>query len=257
MDEIKLISWNVNGIRAAHRKGFIDWLIEEDGDIVSVQETKAHIDQLPRKLINIPGYTSYFSSAQRKGYSGVGTYTKLKPNQVINSMGIKKFDIEGRLIRLDYDDFTLLNIYYPNGGSGEERLQYKLDFYDAFLDYANNLVDEGLNLIICGDVNTAHKAIDLARPKQNEETSGFLPVEREWVTKFLDNGYVDTFREFNTEGENYTWWSYRTKARDRNVGWRLDYFFVNDEFKSHVKDSYILSDVLGSDHCPIALKIKL
>ena len=156
MDEIKLISWNVNGIRAAHRKGFIDWLIEEDGDIVSVQETKAHIDQLPRKLINIPGYTSYFSSARRKGYSGVGTYTKLKPNQVINGMGIKKFDIEGRLIRLDYDDFTLLNIYYPNGGSGEERLQYKLDFYDAFLDYANNLVDEGLNLIICGDVNTAH-----------------------------------------------------------------------------------------------------
>lgn len=257
MDEIKLISWNVNGIRAAHRKGFIDWLIEEEGDIVSVQETKAHIDQLPRKLINIPGYNSYFSSAQRKGYSGVGTYTKLKPNQVINGMGIKKFDIEGRLIRLDYDDFTLLNIYYPNGGSGEERLQYKLDFYDAFLDYANNLVDEGLNLIICGDVNTAHKAIDLARPKQNEETSGFLPVEREWVSKFLDNGYVDTFREFNTEGENYTWWSYRTKARDRNVGWRLDYFFVNDEFKSHVKDSYILSDVLGSDHCPIALKIKL
>ena len=257
MDEIKLISWNVNGIRAAHRNGFIDWLIEEDGDIVSVQETKAHIDQLPRKLINIPGYTSYFSSARRKGYSGVGTYTKLKPNQVINGMGIKKFDIEGRLIRLDYDDFTLLNIYYPNGGSGEERLQYKLDFYDAFLDYANNLVDEGLNLIICGDVNTAHKAIDLARPKQNEETSGFLPVEREWVTKFLDNGYVDTFREFNTEGENYTWWSYRTKARDRNVGWRLDYFFVNDEFKYHVKDSYILSDVLGSDHCPIALKIKL
>lgn len=257
MNEIKLISWNVNGIRAAHRKGFIDWLIEEEGDIVSVQETKAHIDQLPRKLINIPGYNSYFSSAQRKGYSGVGTYTKLKPNQVINGMGIKKFDIEGRLIRLDYDDFTLLNIYYPNGGSGEERLQYKLDFYDAFLDYANNLVDEGLNLIICGDVNTAHKAIDLARPKQNEETSGFLPVEREWVSKFLDNGYVDTFREFNTEGENYTWWSYRTKARDRNVGWRLDYFFVNDEFKSHVKDSYILSDVLGSDHCPIALKIKL
>lgn len=257
MDEIKLISWNVNGIRAAHRKGFIDWLIEEDGDIVSVQETKAHIDQLPRKLINIDGYTSYFSSAERKGYSGVGTYTKLKPNQVINGMGIKKFDIEGRLIRLDYDDFTLLNIYYPNGGSGEERLQYKLDFYDAFLDYANNLVEEGLNLVICGDVNTAHKPIDLARPKQNEETSGFLPVEREWLSKFLDNGYVDTFRAFNQDGENYTWWSYRTKARDRNVGWRLDYFFVNDEFKSHVTDSYILSDVLGSDHCPIALKIKV
>lgn len=257
MDEIELISWNVNGIRAIHRKGFIDWLNSYDADIVSIQETKAQIDQLPKKLLNIPNYTSYFNSAERKGYSGVASYTKYKPNNVINGMGIKKFDIEGRLLRLDYNDFTLLNIYYPNGGSSEERLKYKLDFYDAFLDYTNSLVEEGLNLVICGDLNTAHKAIDLARPKQNEETSGFLPVEREWVSKFLDNGYIDTFREFNKEPENYTWWSYRTRARDRNVGWRLDYFFVNDEFKSHLVDSYILSDVMGSDHCPIGLKIKV
>lgn len=257
MTDLNLISWNVNGIRAIHRKGFIDWLVKEDADIVSVQETKAQIDQLPRKLINIPNYTSYFNSAERKGYSGVASYCKIKPNQVINGMGIERFDVEGRLLRLDYDDFTLLNIYYPNGGSGEERLQYKLDFYDEFLDYTNNLVDEGHNLVICGDLNTAHKPIDLARPKQNEETSGFLPVERKWVTKFLDNGYIDTFRMFNQEPDNYTWWSYRTKARGRNVGWRLDYFFVNDEFKSNVKDSYILSDVMGSDHCPIGLKIKI
>ncbi|MDD4594435.1 MULTISPECIES: exodeoxyribonuclease III [unclassified Methanobrevibacter] len=257
MSELELISWNVNGIRAIHRKGFIDWLSENKPDIISIQETKAQIDQLPKKLINIPDYTSYFNSAERKGYSGVATYSQIKPKNVINGMGIEKFDTEGRLLRIDYDEFTLLNIYYPNGGSGEERLQYKLDFYDAFLDYANKLRDEGTNLVICGDLNTAHNPIDLARPKANEEVSGFLPIEREWVSKFLSNGYVDTFREFNQEPDQYTWWSYRTKARDRNVGWRLDYFFVNEEFLDKVVDSYILSDVMGSDHCPIGLKLDL
>ncbi|WP_409197783.1 exodeoxyribonuclease III [Methanobrevibacter acididurans] len=257
MSELELISWNVNGIRAIHRKGFIDWLSENKPDIISIQETKAQIDQLPKKLINIPDYTSYFNSAERKGYSGVATYSQIKPQNVINGMGIDKFDTEGRLLRIDYDEFTLLNIYYPNGGSGEERLQYKLDFYDAFLDYTNKLRDEGNNLVICGDLNTAHNPIDLARPKANEEVSGFLPIEREWVSKFLSNGYVDTFREFNQEPDQYTWWSYRTKARDRNVGWRLDYFFVNEEFLDKVVDSYILSDVMGSDHCPIGLKLDL
>ncbi len=257
MSELELISWNVNGIRAIHRKGFIDWLSENKPDIISIQETKAQIDQLPKKLINIPDYTSYFNSAERKGYSGVATYSQIKPKNVINGMGIDKFDTEGRLLRIDYDEFILLNIYYPNGGSGEERLQYKLDFYDAFLDYANKLRDEGTNLVICGDLNTAHNPIDLARPKANEEVSGFLPIEREWVSKFLSNGYVDTFREFNQEPDQYTWWSYRTKARDRNVGWRLDYFFVNEEFLDKVVDSYILSDVMGSDHCPIGLKLDL
>ncbi|MDD3408578.1 MAG: exodeoxyribonuclease III [Methanobacteriaceae archaeon] len=257
MSELELISWNVNGIRAIHRKGFIDWLSENKPDIISIQETKAQIDQLPKKLINIPDYTSYFNSAERKGYSGVATYSQIKPKNVINGMGIEKFDTEGRLLRIDYDEFTLLNIYYPNGGSGEERLQYKLDFYDAFLDYTNKLRDEGNNLVICGDLNTAHNPIDLARPKANEEVSGFLPIEREWVSKFLSNGYVDTFREFNQEPDQYTWWSYRTKARDRNVGWRLDYFFVNEEFLDKVVDSYILSDVMGSDHCPIGLKLDL
>ena len=172
-------------------------------------------------------------------------------------MGISKFDIEGRIQRLDFDDFTLINVYYPNGGSGDERLYYKLEFYDAFLDYINDLRDSGFNLVICGDLNTAHKPIDIARPKANEDVSGFLPIEREWVTKFLDNGYVDTFRMFNQEGDNYTWWSYRTKARARNVGWRLDYFFVNEEFKDKVKKSYILSDVMGSDHCPICLELEI
>lgn len=257
LTEIELLSWNVNGIRAAHRKGFVEWLSDRQPNILSVQETKAQIDQLPKKLINIPGYTSFFNSAERKGYSGVATYTNINPVTVSDGMGIEKFDIEGRLQRIDYDNFILLNIYYPNGGSGEERLKYKLEFYDAFLNYANNLRDEGNNLVICGDLNTAHKPIDLARPKANEEVSGFLPIEREWVTKFLDNGYVDTFREFNNEPEQYTWWSYRTRARDRNVGWRLDYYFVNKEFLDNVIDSYILSDVMGSDHCPIGLKLEL
>ena len=172
-------------------------------------------------------------------------------------MGIDKFDTEGRLHRLDFDDFILLNVYWPNGGMSDERLQYKLDFYDAFLKYTNNLRDQGNNMVICGDLNTAHKPIDIARPKENEKVSGFMPIEREWIDKFLANGYVDTFRMFNDQPAQYTWWSYRTKARNRNVGWRLDYFFVNEEFKDNVVDSYILSDVMGSDHCPIGLDIEI
>ncbi|SFL74090.1 exodeoxyribonuclease-3 [Methanobrevibacter olleyae] len=258
MTNIRFISWNVNGIRAIHRKGFLDWFNEEKADIVCLQETKAQANQLPKKLVNIPDYTSYFNSAERKGYSGVATYTSYEPKDVYSGMGIEKFDIEGRLQRLDFDDFTLLNIYYPNGGMGEERLKYKLDFYDAFLDYVNDLRDKGHNLVICGDLNTAHKEIDLARPKANEDVSGFLAVEREWVSKFLDNGYIDTFRMFHeNEKDQYTWWSYRTRARERNVGWRLDYFFVNEEFKDNVKASYIKSNVMGSDHCPIALEIEI
>lgn len=257
MVEIKLISWNVNGIRAIHKKGFLDWFDNTNANIVSLQETKAQIDQLPKKLVNIPDYNSYFNSAERKGYSGVATYTNIEPNNVYEGMGIDKFDVEGRFQRLDFDEFTLLNIYYPNGGRDEERLKYKLDFYDVFLDYANDLRDQGFNLIICGDLNTAHKPIDLARPEANEDVSGFLPIEREWVSKFLNNGYVDTFRMFNNEPNNYTWWSYRTRARDRNVGWRLDYYFVNEEFKDNIKNSYILSEVMGSDHCPICLEIEI
>jgi len=172
-------------------------------------------------------------------------------------MGIDKFDTEGRLHRLDFDDFILLNVYWPNGGMSDERLQYKLQFYDSFLDYTNELRDQGNNLVICGDLNTAHKPIDIARPKENEKISGFLPIERQWIDKFLANGYIDTFRMFNNQPAQYTWWSYRTKARNRNVGWRLDYFFVNEEFKDNVVDSYILSDVMGSDHCPIGLDIEI
>jgi exodeoxyribonuclease-3 len=257
MKTIKLCSWNVNGIRAIHKKGFLEWFEEEKPDVLCLQETKANEDQLPSKLKEINGYHSYFTSAERKGYSGVALYTSLKPKKLDNGLGIKKFDSEGRIQVADFEDFVLFNIYFPNGKMSEERLKYKMEFYDAFLDYANNLRDHGRNIIVCGDVNTAHKEIDLARPKENSNISGFLPIERAWIDKFLENGYVDTFRMFHSEYDQYTWWSYRTRARARNVGWRLDYFFVNEEFKKNVKASYILSDVMGSDHCPIGLEIKI
>jgi len=257
MKELSLLSWNINGIRAVAKKGFLDWMKTNPGDIIAIQKIKATVEQLSDEILNISNYNSYFNSAVRKGYSGVGVYSNIEPKTIINGFNIEKFDKEGRVLRCDYDNFILLNIYYPNGGMNDERLRYKLEFYDAFLTYTNNLRDQGNNLVICGDLNTAHKPIDIARPKENEKISGFLPIERQWIDKFLDNGYVDTFRMFNKEPDNYTWWSYRTRARDRNVGWRLDYFFVNEEFKNHVVDSYMLSDVMGSDHCPIGLKIKI
>ncbi|AXV38442.1 MAG: exodeoxyribonuclease III [Methanobacterium sp. BRmetb2] len=257
MKNVRIVSWNVNGLRAVHRKGFLEWFLEDKPDILCLQEIKATEDQLPRKLRSVNGYHSYFNSAERKGYSGVALYSTINPEIIETGMGTEKFDNEGRVQIADYDDFVLLNIYFPNGKMSDDRLKYKLDFYDAFLDYVNDLRDEGRNLVICGDLNTAHKEIDLARPKENSNISGFLPVERAWIDKFLDNGYVDTFRMFNKEPEQYTWWSYRTRARERNVGWRLDYFFVNEEFKKKIKDSYILSDVMGSDHCPIGIEIEI
>jgi len=257
MNETRIISWNVNGLRAIQRKGFVEWFEKEQPDILCLQETKVAYDQLPKTLKRIEGYHPYFCEAQRKGYSGVAIYSKIKPLKVEYGFGISEFDNEGRILIAEYDDFVLLNIYFPNGKMSEERLNYKLKFYDALLDHANKLKKEGKNIVICGDVNTAHKEIDLARPKANEKISGFLPVERAWIDKFLKNGYLDAFRMFNSEPEQYTWWSYRTKARERNVGWRLDYFFVNEEFKEKVKSSGILNDVMGSDHCPVDLKLEL
>ncbi len=254
---LKIYSWNVNGIRAVHKKGFLKWFLEESPDILCIQETKANVDQLPRTLTKVPDYYSYFKGAEKKGYSGVALYTKIKPEKVEYGFGIPKFDDEGRTIIAHYDEFILLNIYFPNGKISNERLLYKLEFYDALLDHAESLRKMGKNIIICGDLNTAHKEIDIARPKANEKISGFLPEERAWIDKFLDHGYMDTFRMFNTDTDQYTWWSYRTRARERNVGWRLDYFFINKEFKDKIRSSYILSDVTGSDHCPIGLDVDI
>lgn len=251
-----MVSWNVNGLRAIQKKGFLNWFLDNNPDILCLQETKVSYVDLPRALKRVDGYHSYFCEAEKKGYSGVAVYSKIKPKKVDYGFGIKKFDSEGRILIADYGKFVLLNIYFPNGKKSEERLKYKLEFYDALLDHANALRAEGNNVIICGDLNTAHKEVDIARPKANEKTSGFLPVERAWIDKFLDNGYLDTFRMFNKEPGQYTWWSYRTKARERNVGWRLDYFFVNKEFKDEIKSAGILSEVMGSDHCPVELELK-
>jgi len=255
MSKIRILSWNINGLRAVHKKGFLDWFKKDEPDILCLQETKAQEEQLPDEVRNVDGYHSYFSSAVKKGYSGVAIYTKEKPLSVKKGFGIERFDSEGRILIAEYKNFTLINIYYPNGKAREERLRYKMDFYDAFLELANKLKKKGKNLIICGDVNTAHKEIDLARPKANEKVSGFLPEEREWMDKFFANGYLDTFRMFNQEPENYTWWDVISRARDRNVGWRIDYFFISESLKEKIKDAFIMSDVMGSDHCPIGIEI--
>jgi len=252
---MQIISWNVNGIRSAYRKGLLNWMSRQNPDILCVQETKAYMEQLSYDLLHVNGYYSAFSSAYKMGYSGVALYSKKKPSYIQTGFGIEKYDREGRIIVAEYDNFVLLNIYFPNGQMNETRLKYKLDFYDAFLDVVDSMNREGKNIIICGDVNTAHKPIDIARPKENQTISGFLPVEREWIDKFISHGYIDTFRKFHPEPDRYTWWSMRARAREKNIGWRIDYFFVNERFEKNVKDAFILPDVSGSDHCPVGIEI--
>ena len=267
MAELSLISWNVNGIRAMSKKviyqgiKFNTWLNRTSPDVLCIQETKAHPDQLTAKLLSPQDYKSYWNSGERRGYSGVATYSKTKPLRVNYEIGKEKFDVEGRVIETEYPDFVLFNVYFPNGKLNEERLKYKLEFYDYFLEYIEKVRAEGKSIIICGDVNTAHTEIDLTHPKGNEDFSGFLPIERKWIDKLISKGYVDTFRHFNKNPEHYTWWSVRNivkgvTARERNVGWRIDYFYVSEDLINKVSESYILKEVMGSDHCPIALKLR-
>ena len=250
---MKIISWNVNGIRAVAKKGFLKWVREESPDILCLQETKAFPEQLDEALLEPKGYYSFWNNPTRKGYAGIGIYTKKKPLKTEGDFTSGKLDTEGRILTLHYKDFILMNIYFPNGGSGPMRLKYKLDFYEKFLEYANGI--KMRDLIICGDFNTAHKAIDLARPKQNEMISGFLPEEREWMDRFAKHGYIDTFRHFNKDPEHYTWWDYKTSSRERNVGWRIDYFFVTKKMLKKTKRAFILEDVMGSDHCPVGIEV--
>jgi exodeoxyribonuclease-3 len=252
----KLISWNVNGIRAIHRKKKYEWFKEYDADIFCVQETKAHPVQLNKAQLNIEGYHSFYESAQRKGYSGVAVFTKEKPLEVINGLGVEEFDSEGRVLEVIYDDFTLFNVYFPNGRASKTRLDFKMAFYDAFLKKMAALLEQGRKVIVCGDVNTAHKEIDLARPKENSKQSGFLQMERDWINAFLSVGFVDSLRTFKEDEGLYSWWDYKTKARERNTGWRIDYFFVSENMKDEMKDASILSEVMGSDHCPIELVLR-
>ena len=255
---MKLISWNVNGLRACYKKGCWEWLKNESPDIFCLQETKAHSEQLPDEVRNTQGYHSYFDHSKiKKGYSGVAVFTKIEPEKVEYGMGIEEFDQEGRLLALFFKDFVLINIYFPNGGGGPVRLDYKLRFYDAFMNYIEKLRKNGHKIIFCGDINTAHKEIDLARPKENENNTGFLPVERAWIDKVVGCGYIDTFRYFYPEAKNkYTYWDMKTFARDRNVGWRLDYFFVSADLKQDLKKADVLYNILGSDHCPISLELE-
>ena len=252
-------SWNVNGIRACVKKGaFQSYLKETEPDVLFLQETKAMEYDIPDFIRNPSGYHGVWHSAERKGYSGVGVLTKKKPNLILEGFGVEKFDKEGRVISVHFDKLVILGVYFPNGQRDDERLQYKLDFYQAFFDYCKELEAEGNNVIVCGDYNTAHKAIDLARPKENEKSSGFLPIEREWMDKIeTDYEYVDTFRAFNQEPNQYTWWAYRSAARKRNVGWRIDYCWVNKAFLPNIKNAFIQQDVLGSDHCPVGIEIAI
>lgn len=253
--DMKIISWNVNGIRAAHKKGFINWLNEEKPDILGVQEIKAMEFQLPQELLAPKGYHAYFNPAERKGYSGTAIYTRTQPHEIINSFGMPEFDTEGRIQAADYGDFVFFNIYFPNGKMNADRLKHKLNFYDASIDHFDELVKQGKKLIIGGDYNTAHHEIDLARPKENEDISGFLPIERKWLDRMVAHGYIDCFREFNSAPHNYTWWSMRSGARQRNVGWRIDYFFCSKNARSLIKNCYHLPKVMGSDHCPVVVEI--
>jgi exodeoxyribonuclease-3 len=252
---MKIYSWNVNGIRALHKKGELLGLLEKyQPDILCVQETKANPIQLEEELLAPMGYYSYFESADKKGYSGVAIYTRSEPVYVKN-MGLEEFDSEGRFLEAKFDDFILINAYFPNSQANGKRLDYKIAFCDSLLEYCNTLISNGENLVICGDYNIAHTEIDLARPEDNEENPGFLPEERAWMTKFLDSGYVDTFRHFNPEKIKYSWWSYRTRARERNIGWRIDYHCVNNNFLPKVKSVDILDSITGSDHCPVLIEI--
>ncbi len=257
---IKLISWNVNGLRAVMKKGFPETVRQLDADVLMIQETKLQEEQRTAEMVDLEDYHSYWSYAStKKGYSGVAAYCRQKPDDVAVSFSRPEFDNEGRVIRLDYPGFILFNIYFPNGQMSDERLGYKMDFYDWFIDYANELKDQGKSLIISGDFNTAHNEIDLKNPGPNAKRSGFLRQERDVLDRMVKLGYVDTFRHFYPETVKYSWWSYRFNARKNNAGWRIDYFFVTQNLieKQVVKEAFIDNDVFGSDHCPVGVVVEI
>jgi exodeoxyribonuclease III len=257
MAPLKLVSWNVNGIRAAEKKGFLDWLAGTGADVVAVQETKAHPDQLSPALLAPAGYSAAWASAEKKGYSGVATYSRLPAVRTLTGLNHARFDADGRTLITEFEQFVFFNIYFPNGGRGPEWVQHKLDFYRHFLTVAQAYMTAGRPVIVTGDVNTSYAEIDIARPKENVNQSGFMPIEREALGEFFQAGLIDTFRHQNPELVKYTWWNQVTRARDRNIGWRLDYFFVSPDLRDRIVSTEICDDVLGSDHCPITLTLDL
>lgn len=254
---MRLVSWNVNGIRAAIRKGFWDWLDDARPEILCLQETRIQPEQLTAEMRRPPGYHAFWHSAQRKGYSGVATFCQIAPTRVQEGFGLEVFDQEGRVLITEHPGFTLVNAYFPSGRRGHQRVAYKIEFYDALFDYCSTLRAEGHHLVVCGDLNTAYQPIDLARPKENAQTSGFLPEEREALGRWLEQGFVDTFRHLHPETQAFTWWTYRFDARARDIGWRIDYFLVSQELLPRIQAAYILSEVIGSDHCPIELVLEV
>ncbi len=251
----KIITYNVNGIRSAMSKGWLDWVKIVDPDIICLQELKAQPEQLPILQFQEAGYTCYSETAMKKGYSGVAILTKEIPNKVVNGMGNQMYDSEGRFIRADFGDVSVISVYHPSGSSGSVRQEFKMVWLNEFHSYINELRKERPNLIIAGDYNICHKPIDIHDPIRNARSSGFLPEEREWIGGFIDNGFVDSFRAFNTEPHQYTWWDFRTRARERNLGWRIDYLMVSKSLEDKMKRAVILSDVVHSDHCPVLLEI--
>ena len=255
---MNIYSWNVNGIRSALKKGLENWFHETNPDILCLQEVRAETDQIPESMAKPEGYFAYWNPCQRKkGYSGVGVLTKIEPDAVNYGFDIEEFDVEGRVLQLVFPDWVLNSIYFPNGGSGDDRLDYKLRFYDAFLENSERWIADGKHVLTVGDYNTCHKEIDIARPKENENVSGFLPVERAWMDKYVEHGFVDTFRNLHPDTRDvYSWWSNRFGARGRNVGWRLDYAFVDEALMPNVVRSEIHTTVMGSDHCPISIELE-
>jgi exodeoxyribonuclease-3 len=254
---LTLYSWNVNGIRAAEKKGFLNWLRDSRGHVVAVQETKAHPDQLSKLLLGPEGYVAEWVAAEKKGYSGVVTYSRARPQRTVAGLGDKVFDADGRTLISEFDQFVLFNVYFPNGGRGPEWVKHKLAFYKRFLKVAGAYMAAGRPVIATGDVNTAFAEIDLARPKENAKTSGFMPEERAGLGEFFEAGLIDTYRALHPDTVAYTWWDQVTRARERNVGWRLDYFFVSPDLRPRVVAAEVHADILGSDHCPISLTLDL
>lgn len=251
----KILSYNVNGIRAAINKGFIDWLKESNTDIILIQETKAHKEQVETKQLDDLGFHHFWFSAEKKGYSSVAVFSKEEPNLVETGIGIDKYDIEGRTIRVDFGDITIINSYFPSGTTGTVRQDYKMEYLADFQKYIDNLKQQRPKIIVSGDFNICHKPIDINHPERHAKTSGFLPEERDWVDKFIASGFTDSFREYNKEPEQYSWWSYRAGARAKNLGWRIDYHMISDALKPQLKNAEILPDVHHSDHCPVLVEV--
>lgn len=253
---MRIITYNVNGVRAAMTKGLMSWISEAAPDVLCLQEIKASPEQVGVFELEEMGYHHYWYPAQKKGYSGVAIFTKIKPDNVVYGCGIKEYDDEGRVIRADFGDVSVMSVYHPSGSSGDLRQVFKMKWLEDFNNYITELKKTIPNLILCGDFNICHKAIDIHNPKSNANTSGFLPEEREWMEQFINTGFIDTFRHFNEEPHQYTWWSYRAGARGKNLGWRIDYNMAAEPLKHRLKSAKILPDALHSDHCPVMLEIE-